>query len=324
MFEHEDINKYPFDEIPLNQDCMLMSEVYMDEFSKALTQMCNGEEVNPYEVGYAGHVAIRSISENSIELSWYPNVHTRFHEVSISIPKEKIRICVDCERYDVKPYIFVEHEWLENLYTREYSVFALIDAIGVKNAIRENLLSKEKLLKLRDGLDDLAARHKDISFISFADSLILKSNWLVGYFRKGIECSYEPESFLEIIAEIQKLYGDVLGLQVYAVLTQGNNEYYEEPVLHISNEQNHICLNSLGVPFAELLAIESAAKKAIKSNTHVPSEVYMDEQYYHSLSFKYEFDKNSKPSNIYKAIMKTGDSCYFYNSCKELLENLRT
>lgn len=323
MFEHEFIDNYNFEDIPLNQDCVLISEIYMEEFDAALIEMLEGEDVNPYEVGYVCYVAGKQINPNSIDMSWYPNVHTRFHEVSISIPKEKIKVSVGCWRYDIKPYIFVDHEWIEHLYTREYSVFALIDAIGVKNAIQDNLISKEKLVILRDRIDTLSEQYKDISFISFADSLIMKSNWSVGYFKKGIECTYEPEVFLRIIKIIQGIYREVLGLEIYAVLTQGSNEYYDELLLHISDTKNHICLNSLGLPFAELLAIEGAAKAALKNKVHPPAEIYMDEQYYHSLIFNFEFDKNNKPKNVYRAIMKTDAPYYFYSSCDELLSNLK-
>jgi hypothetical protein len=325
LFEDSNIDKHPFDEIPLDRDCLLMSEIYMGEFDEALAKMLKREECNPYEVGYVSPVAIRKINENSLDLSWYPNTITRFHEVSISLPRDKVKICVGCWQYDIKPYIFVDHEWLEQLHLREYSVFALIDAIGVKNAIRDNLLTKEKLLNLRDRIDVLAEEREDISFISFADSLILKSNWAVGYFHKGIECSYKPEIFLTIIKELERIYKDVLGLDIYAILTQGSNEYYEEPLLHISSTKNHICLNSLGVPFAELLAIQDAVKVALRSSIHPPMQVYMDEQFYHSLQFKYEYEyeKNKKPKNSYVAIMKSQQPNYFYASCDVLIENLR-
>ena len=322
MFKHEHIEKYEFDEIPLDQDIMLMSDQYMEEFSSALIKMLKGQEGDPYEVGYVSYVACRKVNTNSIEMSWYVNVTNRFHEVSISIPKNQIKASISCMDCDIKPYIFVDHEWLEHLYAREYSVFALIDAIGVKKAIQDNLLTKEKLVKLRNMIDALAGHHKDISFISFADSLIMKSNWSVGHFKKGIEYTYEPEVFLSIIKKIQKIYQDVLGLEIYAVLTQGSNEYYDESLLHISNTKNHICLNSLGLPFAELLAIEVAAKKAIRTKAHLPAEIYMDEQYFHSLKFKYEFEKNNQPNNEYIPIMKTEDPHYFYSSLDELLNNL--
>jgi len=322
LFENSDIDKYSFEEIPLDRDCLLMSEIYMNEFDQALGKMLRREECNPYEVGYVSPVAIRKINESSLELSWYPNTFTRFHEVSISLPKDKVKICVGCWQYDIKPYIFVDDKWLEHLHLREYSVFALVDAIGVKKAIRDNVLSKEKLLELRDRIDELAESQNDISFISFADSLLLKSNWDVGYFRSGIECSYSPEKILHVIKKLDLIYQEVLDLNIYAVLTQGSNEYYGEPLLHISKTKNHICLNSLGVPFAELLAIESAAKVAIKSGTHPPMQVYLDEQFYRSLKFKFEFQKNDKPKNTYSAIMKSYQPSYFYSSCDVLIDNL--
>jgi hypothetical protein len=127
---------------------------------------------------------------------------------------------------------------------------------------------------------------------------------------------------LYVIKELDCIYEEVLGLKIYAVLTQGSNEYYGESLLHISKTQNHICLNSLGVPFAELLAIESASKKAIKSRLHPPMQLYLDEQFYHSLQLKSDFEKNSKPKNSYVAIMKSHQPSYFYSTCDELISNL--
>ncbi len=322
MFKNVDIDKYSFDEIPLDRDCYLMSEYYIDEFDKALSKMLQKESGNPSAVGYVSCVSIRKINSSSMELSWYANTFTRFHEVSITVPKDVIKICVGCWKYDIKPYIFVSHEWLEELYSREYSVFALVDAIGVKKAITENTISKSKLIELRDKIDRLAERENEISFVSFADSLLLKTNWDVGYFQKNIKCSYNPEKILHVIKELDHIYQEVLGLPIYAVITQGSNEYSGESVLHISKSQNHICLNSLGVPFAELLAIESSAKRSIKSGAHPPMQLYLDEQFYRSLQFKPEFRKNEKPSSIYAPIMKDCQSTYFYSSCDALIENL--
>lgn len=322
MFDNYDIEKYSFEEIPHDRDCFLMSEIYMEEFSEALDKMLRGAECNPYEVGYVSPVAVRKINGASIELSWYPNTFTRFHEVSITLPKDVFKAGVGCRVYDIKPYIFVSHNWLEQLHLREYSVFALIDAIGVKKAIENNSLNGKKLICLREKIDELAERHPDISFISFADSLILKSNYKVGYYSKGIKCSYSPENLLHVIKEIDDIYRSVLGLSIYAVLTQGSNEYYGESLLHISKMQNHVCLNSLGVPFAELLAIESAAKKSIKAGIHPPMQVYLDEQYYLSLNFKYGFGKTDKPKNYYSAIMKSHQTSYYYSTCDILISVL--
>lgn len=76
------------------------------------------------------------------------------------------------------------------------------------------------------------------------------------------------------------------------------------------------------MPFAELLAIESAAKSAIKSGVHLPMQLYLDEQFYHSIQFKHEFKKNEKPKNSYSAIMKSTQPSYFYSSFDVLIENI--
>lgn len=311
-----------FEDIPLNQDCYLVSENYLQEFTEAISLISEGE-VNIYpEVGAVACASIRKINSNSLEISWYPNTYNRFHEVSINLPRNKFRQCIDAWQYDFKPYIFVDHNWLEQLYLKEYSVFALIDAIGVKQAIQDGNITREKLIELRNAIDRLAKAEKNIAFISFADSLILKANWVVGYFDKGITSSYNPEKIIRLIKELEYIYQDILGLPIYAVIAQGHNEYCGESLLHISETQNHICLNSLGVPFAELLAIESAAKRAIKKEVHTPAQLYLEEQFYHSIQFQFDFMKNDKPKNSYTPIMKNMDSHYFYTSCDTLLKHL--
>jgi len=127
---------------------------------------------------------------------------------------------------------------------------------------------------------------------------------------------------LHVFKEIDGIYPDVLGLSIHAVLTQGSNEYYGESLLHISKTRNHMCLNTLGAPFAELVAIESTAKKAIKTGVHAPMQLYLDEQYKLSINFQYGYDKSSKPKSDYSAIMKTNGTNYYYSTCDTLLSVL--
>ena len=51
---------------------------------------------------------------------------------------------------------------------------------------------------------------------------------------------------MNIIKDLQAVYQMVLGKDVYAILTQGTAEYYEDSLLHISSGKNHVSLNSLG------------------------------------------------------------------------------
>lgn len=144
MFDHSLIEKYSFETIPLDRDCVLMSEAYIEEFSQALGKMLQGEEASPYEIGYMSRVTVRKINAASMELSWYPDTWTRFHEVSIALPKTVFKAAVECHAYDVKPCIFVNHDWLEQLYLRDYSVFALIDAIAMSHPSKYILMVRHR------------------------------------------------------------------------------------------------------------------------------------------------------------------------------------
>lgn len=298
-----------------------MEEKWMHEYEQSLLKLFAGGE---YEtVGYIGYAAARTIATSVVELSWYPNTYTRFHELRITLPRDQFVTCVGCWRFDEKPRIFVTSAWLNNLYLRSYSVFAMIDAADVKDALQNGTLTRDKLVLLRNRIDQLAANYRAISFISFADSLLLKSNWSVGAFDSAIKYTYNPEIFILLISEIQKIYGEVLGLRVYAILTQGVNEYYNDELLHTSATGNHICLNSLGLPFSQLKSIEAAARKAIKQSVHARSELYMDENFFRSLSLSYEFKKESCGRNSYQEPMTGADSHYRFAECRTILENLR-
>ena len=320
MFQHEYFDNYTFEEVPLNRDLFLVDEYFLREYEKAILGFFDGDAYQ--YIGYVSYVAARKINENSIELSWYANVYDRFHEVSIILPRDQFVACVGSWQYDEKSRIFVKSSWLENIYLRSYSVFALVDAVGVKNALESGEITRDKLIKLRAKIDTLSAKYPDISFISFADSLLLKSNWSVGHFKSTVNYSYEPEVFVHLANEINAIYKVTLGLSTYAVIAQGSNEYYDDSLLHISESKNHISLNSLGIPFAQLREIEETARKAIKAKAHPPAELYMDEQYYHSLKYKYGFDKNAGANNAYQTKMMGTPCNYYYSTLSNILSNL--
>ena len=321
MFEHPIFEKYSMEEIPLNTDLYLRDEIFIEEFESSLIKVENGGEWEP--VGYVSNIAARRINSSSIELSWFPNIFDRFHELTIVLPRDQIVACVGCSNQDEDVSIFVKSEWLKNLYLKTHSVFGLIDVIGIKDALNEGRLTREKLLILRSGIDGLAQQFSDVSFISFADSLLLKRNWTVGHFQHKTRYTYNPEIFLHLFQKIKELYRSVLGLNIYGVFTQGSNEYYSDHLLHISESKNHVCLNSLGAPFAELKAIEEAARRAIRDKVHAPFEIYMDKHYFNSLKLKYEFKKEKCKKHFYQTIMHKTSAAYFCISCDEIIANLK-
>jgi hypothetical protein len=321
VFDHDLIKKHEFENIPLDRELYLMDEKWMPDYERSLLTLFSGGERD--HVGYISYAAARAIGAEAIELSWYPNVFDRLHEVRVILPRSQFVVCTECWQWDEKPRIFVRSDWLTNLHLRAYSVFALIDAIGVKEALANSTPTRPKLVALRDKIDEIAARYYPaIAFISFADSLLLKSNWFVGQWDSATHYTYEPEAIIRILPEIDSAYRDILGMNIYAVITQGSNEYYDDDLLHISPARNHISLNSLGLPFAQLMAIDGAARNAIRDGVHAPAEVYMDENFLRSLRLDYNFRKSNESKYLYVAPMASGPSYYYLGSSQTLLDSL--
>lgn len=321
MFDHDDIEIHPMENVPLDRDIYMMDVSWMAEYSAAMLKGINGGEWE--NIGYVSYACARSVDQESVELSWYPNIYDRHHEVRVSLPRKHFVTCTEMWQYDEKPRIFVSSEWLENLHMKVFSVFALVDVIGVKQLLRSGKVTSEKLAALRDRIDRVADSHKDVSFVSFADSLILKTNWSVGQFDRATNYTYEPEKIVRIMPELANAYFDILDLPIYAVVTQGQNEFYGEELAHISTSHNHISLNSLGLPFAQLQAIEATAQRAAKSGKHEFAELYMDESFFRSLKLDFDFDKKALQKYSYIAPMASYPCEYVTSSFDTILVNLR-
>lgn len=321
-FSHDDFQHFEFEQVPLDRDVYLMDESWMAEWELAYLDLFSGKPFR--NIGYISRTAVRQVSTAVLEVSWYPNIWDRFHEVSVLLPRSAFVACIDVIDYDEKPHIFVKSEWLSDLHSRPYSAFALIDAIGVKNALRNGTLSNTRLNKLRERIDQLADATVGVAFVSFADSLLLKSNWFVGEYDSEINYSYEPETLIRLLPQVAAIYQDVLGMSVYATITQGVNEYGDTSLIHHSPAGAHVSLNSLGLPFAQLLAIDDAARSAIRTKEHAAYELYVDEMFFRSLRLKHEFDKHAQPNAPYVSPMSSTPGKYYCTTTQTLLENLKT
>ena len=315
---------FTLDELPLQRDTWVMDEHYMEEWERVwLESMGDDEDASPYEVGYITPVHIAEVTTAGAEISWYPNTHDRFHEVKTFLPREAFVAAALAYQYEKRVSVFVKSDWLRKLHLQSNSIFAMIDAVDMTAAIKAGSISHEKVIALRDRLDEFSALHPNISFISFADSLMLKTNWTAGMVNTSVTYTYRPEALLYLFQDLQVLYRDTLGLEIYGVFAQGANEYYDDPLLHISLSQNHISLNSLGLPFAQIQIIENAARKAIREKKHGRSEIYMEEDLFHSLQFD-DYDIKAKwPNAPYKQKLTPEPGSYYFGSCSDFLGSLR-
>ncbi|MEQ1868552.1 MAG: hypothetical protein ABL961_00820 [Vicinamibacterales bacterium] len=311
---------YQFDQLPLDREVFMMDERWRADWESAQQEMVQGR--GDGIVGFISYVAVRRCGSDSASLSWYPNITDRFHELGIRLPRTAFVTCVSVPGWDVKPHIFVNSEWLNSLHFRPYTAFALVDAIGVRAALAAGALGGKALVRLRDRIDQIASENPQVAFLSFADSLLLKVNWFVGQFGSAVRYSYEPEILVRLLPTIAAAFEKEIGLPVYTAITQGANEYEDSELLHFSERRNHVSLNSLGLPFAQLQAIDGAARAAIRAGRHPKAELYMDECFFRSLRLRYGFDKKALSTGIYKAPLSSEDAEYVCADCATILENL--
>lgn len=324
MFTHPKFRVSPIADIRsrLNEDLIVMDERWMADYEREWVRLFNDDQADPYVVGYITRVAARSAGDGWLELSWYVNINDRFHEVPLLLPENCIVTCVEVPSYGEDLHIFVRSAWLTDIHEKPLATFALVDAAGIKALLQRGQLPSASLQALRTRIDAVAEKHPHLAFVSFADSLLVKQVWSVGHVGSSIRYTYAPEGLLPAVSELHSAITEVLGLDAYTVMTQGMNAYDDQAPLHVSARQNHISLNSLGVPFAQLMAIESAARNAIHTGTHVRSGLYMDALLLRSLKLNYEF-RRSLPLWPYRSPM-TGapGATYVATTMQAILDNL--
>jgi len=81
---------------------------------------------------------------------------------------------------------------------------------------------------------------------------------------------------------------------------------------------NHISLNSMGLPFAQIMLIENAARAAIRRGEHGCYDIYMDEDYFYSLQFTDYEARETVKSAPYKQKMSSELGRYFYSNRADL------
>lgn len=298
---------------------MIMDVEWMADYEQAWLDFFDGEEFR--NVGFIDRAAVKKATSEALEISWYPNLFDRFHEVHIVLPRDEFVVCVGVPEYDERPHIFVKGGWLSDLHLRPYSVFGLVDAVGVSAALAAGRINESQFVSLRNRIDEIATTEPEIAFVSFADSLLLKANYTIGEFDSPVEYSYDPETLLRLLPSIAESYREELGLSVYSVVAQGRNAYRDTALLHRSKLGNHVSLNSLGLPFAQILEIETAARKSIRQKLHDPATLYLDEAYFHSVRFTREFRQLDHPVGRYQVPITRADGKYY---CVELVEALQS
>lgn len=292
----KDTEVYPFDRIPSRRDLFLIGssqlEALRSEWARYLAEPDGTTPRHPNEALNFTWCSVQASADDSCDLNICIDMTRRYHGAVRKLPRSKFVTCVHFWNYQKRPYLVVSQDWFDEIQQALYSLYALVDAIGVRRALEsQDGLSPARIAALKSRLDGIAAAHPDHVFFTFADSVIIKTNWSA---RPGeYSTTYRPESFLDVVEEVRRAFADSLSMDSYAVVTQGANYFQQPNAVEISSTGNHIFLGSLGVPFANLLEIDEAARKAIRENAHPATNLYLSESFAASLRFK-AYDQQDK------------------------------
>ncbi|OAN56775.1 hypothetical protein A6A05_19590 [Magnetospirillum moscoviense] len=92
MFKHDEIEIYRMEDVPLERDLFLMDEKWMAAYELALLKgLAGGDWDNP---GFISYATARQVTSEGLELSWYPNIRDRFHEMRVHLPRSCFVTCV--------------------------------------------------------------------------------------------------------------------------------------------------------------------------------------------------------------------------------------
>ena len=314
----------PFEELPLECDTWLMDEKWLPEWKAAWRAVFAGKDVSPYEVGYISYISINSVSDEAAEIDWFANINTRFHAVPTYLPRRVFRGCYRAWEYEKRATVFVDGAWLNRLHDRTHSTFAIVDACGFGSLLKRDAIEPSKILEVRNEVDRLSAANPAFAFTSFADSLLLKTNWNVGRWDNPAGAEYQPEGLLKLLTEIDDIYCALLGISTYAALAQGSNDLFGDDLFHVAKSGNHVSLNSLGLPFAQIKAIEDAARDNIRAKVHGPAELYIDRPLFWSMRIDSHSWKSAQRTYNYDQKLVSKPGRYVALSRKDLANALVT
>lgn len=286
-FAHDDFRHIPYHEFPMGRDCFIIKEEQLPHVEAEwlkIVKNSDGEAGDPDSNTIVIWASVDAIHDDYLEIDIAINTTSRYHGVTIKLPKEYVLYMIDIWNWEKRPYIFVKDEWWDYLKKTIFSSFLYVDVIGFKKLLPHAQALGPKLQKLKEKIDYLTKQHNNALFISLADSLIVKTNWRI----RGDEHErYNPEGMLSLFKELQRIYKEVLNCEIYGVLTQGLNDVGSSELVHVSENKRHIMLNALGTPFAHIFDIDKAARRNIKSGKHKPCSLYFTPNFFRSLKRKF-------------------------------------
>jgi hypothetical protein len=283
-----EVSIYSYEEIPLDRDLFLVGDSQLEDLRrewKRYNGHTRADTPHPNIVLKPRFCAVHRRSEDSCELSFEINIRDRWHDGVRVLSRSAVVLCINWPNYGKRPYLVVEQKWLDELSESRFSIYALVDVIGVKRLVaKTGRIDRKPLDSLRLRIDQVASKNREYAFLSFADNVLIRRDWTAD--QAKYEGTYEPEKTLDIISEVFDAIHAAFGLPAYAVVSQGANWVTDEAGSTAPKEPNHIVFGSLGAPFVELFEIERAVRTQVSAGGHAQAQLYLAGPFAKSLRFK--------------------------------------
>lgn len=276
---------YEFEEIPQNRDLFILGAEDFNNCLEHWKKYLDGSGVaHPNTMQNYRNISITHNSNNLIDLFLEVNIHTRFHGIHKKLPKRKFIFCIEFWSWDEKPYIIVDQDWFNLFLNDTYSIYALIDFIGIRSIIeKEGLIPHNLINNLKETLFHLSNEYTDYMFFAFADNIIIKKSWSSK--KESYKKSYHPEHLLKLIELVFRQIETTLHLKSYAIISQGSNLIEEEKTSNFNISNNYFFFDSIATPFIELFEIDDNVRELIRIKKINPKSLYLARSFLLSLNF---------------------------------------
>ncbi|MTI89263.1 MAG: hypothetical protein FH748_15010 [Balneolaceae bacterium] len=283
----EQFEFYAPEEIPKERDCFLLSANGEKLIERQWIEWLNNYDYDtwkhPNELVDYTPCWIYSTNDLFINLSFMINYKNRFHSVNTLLPRQMLKIAFLPFTAEKRPYLLVDDSWYNKLFTYTYSMYCIIDFIGIRELIAKyGEVPADTINNIQSICSEVGNSHKDLQIIMLADNILVKSKW-----KPEESDKYNPEILVRLIIDLMNGIEKRSGIKSYAIFTQGTNYVNEDKILDIPKNENTISIPSISSPFIESFEIDNNVRKLIRKKEIKPKTLYIENSLYLSMDRKF-------------------------------------
>lgn len=296
QIQKEHIEFYGISNIPLNKDSFLLSDQWLERIEQQWTEFlspnCDYEKwTHPNSLMDYIPCHILSVNESHINITLLIDRSSRFHTISKILPTKFFRTAFKVFSSEKRPYIIVDQAWFFNLRNSIYSAYVLIDFVGIRNLLNEyGEFPSDTLNSIQSIVNKFCNQNKDLTFLTCADNIIIKSGWEFG----TVNSKYKPENLIVTVNQLMTEIKKETQISSYAIMTQGANYVDERNLTQSITPKNHFFMSSISAPFIEAFEIDFDIRKRIKNKEVEKMPFYIEQSFY--ISTKREYYSSEEPT----------------------------